>query len=129
MASLEVKMQRGKRQNWRNWVMVSFLADLADRERNQASFSCLSLAITLSTCSLCLLSSSCSLSIRDCSLSASFFRRVEFSSLLLISLAGASLSLRISFSYMASGTWRSYMVRDQKVVKNCGEMSSQTLAG
>merc|ERR1711863_55281 len=113
-------MQRGKRQNWRNCVIVSFLADLADLLKNQASFSCRNLAITLSTCSLCLRSSSCNLSMSDCSLSASFFLLAEFKSLLFTNLAGASFSLAISFSYMASGTCRSYMVSDQKVVKNCG---------
>ena len=34
-----------------------------------------------------------------------------------------------TLSYTASGTCRSYMVRDQKVVKNCGEMSSHTWVG
>merc|ERR1719317_138078 len=71
---------------------------LADLERNQASFSCLNLAITLSTCSLCLFSSSCSLSISVLSLSASFFLLAEFKSLLSISLTGASFSFLISFS-------------------------------
>jgi hypothetical protein len=39
-ASVAVKMHLGNRQSCKNWVMVSFFADLADRDKNQESFSC-----------------------------------------------------------------------------------------
>ena len=53
MASIAVKMHLGNKKSCKKVVIVSFLANLADLDKNHVSFSAFNLAITRSTCSCC----------------------------------------------------------------------------
>ena len=87
---MAVKMHLGNKKSCKKVVMVSFLANLADLDKNQESFSALNLAMTLSTCSFCFRCSSKSFSIKLFTLSFSFFLREAFKSLFSSILAGAA---------------------------------------
>lgn len=68
----QTKSYRGNKHSCKNWVIVSFLADLADRDRNHWSFSLFKRCLVLSTCSCCFFRSSCNLSINAMYRSCSF---------------------------------------------------------